>query len=70
MINTAHQLQTASMAEKNCFDKTKLIFQIMCVTHGAAVAKELLERADKPGSAPGDAVFCFFVSFSLFGLFF
>ena len=34
MINTAprHQLQTASMAEKNCFDMTKLIFQIMCVT--------------------------------------
>ena len=27
-----HQLQTASMGEKNCFDMTKLIIQIMCVT--------------------------------------
>ena len=37
-----------------------------------AVVKELLERADKPGSTPGDAVFCFFVPFFffLFGLFF
>ena len=35
-----------------------------------AVVKELLEHADKPGSTPGDAVFCFFVSFFLFGLFF
>ena len=42
------------MPEKNC----------------GAVVKELLERADKPGSTPGNAVFCFFVSFFLFGLFF
>ena len=41
------------MAEKNCFD--------MCVT--GAVVKELLAPADKPGSTPGDAVFCFFVPF-------
>ena len=40
----------------------------MC--HCGAVVKELLERADKPGSTPSDAVFCFFVSFFLFGLFF
>ena len=40
----------------------------MC--HCAAVVKELLERADKLASTPGDAVFCFFVSFFLFGLFF
>ena len=41
----------------------------MC--HCGAVVKELLARADKPGSAPGDAVFCFVVPFSfLFGLFF
>ena len=33
----------------------------MC--HCGAVVKELLERADKPGSTPGDAVFCFFVPF-------
>ena len=39
----------------------------MC--HCGAVVKELLERADKPGSTPGDAVFGFFVPFFfLFGL--
>ena len=38
---------------------------------GAGV-KEFLARADKPGSTPGDAAFCFFVPFffSLFGIFF
>ena len=46
------------MAEKNCFQMTKLIFQIMC-----AVVKEMLARADNPGSTPGEAVFCFFVPF-------
>ena len=41
----------------------------MC--HCGAVVKEFLARADKPGSTPGDAAFCFFVPFfSLFGLFF
>ena len=35
----------------------------MCVTDCGAVVKELLECADKPGSTPGDAVFCFFVPF-------
>ena len=30
-LTTAPQLQTATMAEKNCFHTTKLIFQIMCV---------------------------------------
>ena len=46
--------------------------------HCGAVVKELLERADQPGSTPVDAVFCFFVSFLVsffkhyfsFGLFF
>ena len=40
----------------------------MC--HCGAVVKEfLLARADKPGSTPGDAFFCFFVPFfPLFGL--
>ena len=45
--------------------------------HCGVVVKELLERADQPGSTPVDAVFCFFVSFLvsffntifLFGLF-
>ena len=42
----------------------------MC--HCGVVVKELLVRADKPGSTPVDAVFCFFVPFYffLFGLFF
>ena len=36
-----------------------------------AVVMEFLARADKPGSTPGDAAFCFFVPFFfLFGLFF
>ena len=55
------------MEEKNCFDMTKLIFQIMCVVQRSSM---LLEHADKPGSSPGDTVFCFFVPFYLlFGLF-
>ena len=34
------------------------------------MVKEFLESADKPGSTPGDAAFCFFVPFfPLFGLF-
>ena len=35
----------------------------MC--HCGAVVKELLERADKPGSTPDDVIFCFFVPFFL-----
>ena len=59
------------MAEKNCFDMTKLIFK-SCVSLRCS-GQELLARADKPGSTPGDAVLCFFVPFLfffLFGLFF
>ena len=33
----------------------------MC--HCGAVVKEFLARADKTGSSPGDAAFCFFVPF-------
>ena len=45
------------------------------VCHCGAVVKELLARADKPGSTPGNTVFCFFVPFFFntifpFGLFF
>ena len=61
------------MAEKNCFDMTKLILQIMCVIVVQwSTMKKLLECAGKPGSTPGDAVFCFFVPvfFFLFGVFF
>ena len=41
---------------ENCFDIAKLIFSChMC--HCGVVVKQLLARADKPGSTPGDAVF-------------
>ena len=42
------------------------------VCHCGAVVKELLARADKPGSTPGDAVFGFFIPsfFFLLGRFF
>ena len=33
----------------------------MC--HYGAVVKELVARGDKPGSTPGDAVFCLFLPF-------
>ena len=49
------------MAEKNCFDMTKLMFQSMCVT--VVQWPRCCLRADKPGSTPGDTVFCFFVPF-------
>ena len=54
--------------------KTRLIFPRINgpnVCHCGAVVKELLTRADKKGSTPGEAVFCCFVPFfPLFGLFF
>ena len=37
--------------------------------HCSTVVKELLERADKPGSTPGDAVSVSLYLFFLFGLF-
>ena len=57
------------MAEKNCFDMTKNLSIHVC--HYGVVVKELLARVNKPGSTPGDAVFCFFVPsfFSVWSLF-
>ena len=53
------------MGEKDCFDMTKLIIQIIC--HCGAMVKEFLARADKPGSTPGDAAcFMFLSTFSFF----
>ena len=40
------------------------------VCHCGAEVKELLARADKPGSPPGDDVFCFFVPFFFLPVFF
>ena len=58
-----------SMAEKNCFDMKKIYFSNH-VCHCGAVVKEFFSRAGKPGSTPGDAVFCFLAVpfFFLFGL--
>ena len=61
------------MAEKNCFDMTKLIFQIMYVTVVQWSRSCWHVQTDKPGSTPGDAVFCFLVLpffFSVWSLFF
>ena len=52
------------MAEKNCFDKTKLILQIMSVTV-VQWSRSCLHVQVRSGSTPGDAVFCFFVPFFL-----
>ena len=38
------------------------------VCHCGAVVKEWLARADKPGSTPGDAVFCFAAPFFFFSV--
>ena len=42
------------------------------VCHYGVVVKELVARVNKPGSTPGDAVFCFFIPsfFFLIGRFF
>ena len=60
-------------ASNSVYGREKLFWydKINFSNHCGAVAKELLERADKSGSTPGDAVFCFFVPFySLLSLFF
>ena len=60
------------MAEKNCFDMTKLFLQIMCVTV-VQWSRSYLHLQINRGSTPGDAVsvslYRFFSSI-LFGLFF
>ena len=60
--NTASPASNNVHGRENGFDITKLIHQNM----SSAVVKwsrSCLQRADDPGSAPGDAVFCFFVPF-------
>ena len=67
---------TAPPASDSVYDREKLFWyhKISFSNHVClcgAVVKEFLARADKLGSTPGDAAFCFFVPFfSLFGLFF
>ena len=48
------------MAEKNGFNNNKFTSSSH-ECHLGAVVKELLVRADKPGSTPGHAVLCFIV---------
>ena len=61
MINTAPPASNSVYGREKLFWYDKINFS----NHCGAVAKELLERADKSGSTPGDAVFCFFVPFFL-----
>ena len=80
MRNTAPPASNSVYGREKLFGYDKINFSDH-VCHCGAVVKELLAPADKPGSTPGDAVFCFFVVFFLclvsflntifpFGLFF
>ena len=80
MINTAPPASNSVYGREKLFGYDKINFSDH-VCHCGAVGKELHAPADKPGSTPGDAVFCFFVLFFLclvsflntifpFGLFF
>ena len=67
MINTAPPASNSVYGREKLFWYDKINFSNH-VCHCGAVVKELLARADKPGSTPGDAVFCFFVPFFFFCL--
>ena len=73
MINTAPPASNSVYSREKLFWCDKIFFSNH-VCHRGAVVKELLKREDKPGSTPGNAVFCFFIPFFffflLFGLFF
>ena len=60
MINTAPTASNRVYGREKlfCYDKINISNH---AGHCGAVVKELLARADKPGSTPGDAVFCSFV---------
>ena len=64
MKNTALPASNSVYGREKLFKYDKIDFSNR-VCHWGAVVKELLERADKPGSTPGDAVFFFFVLFFL-----
>ena len=66
-----HQLQTASIAEKNCFDMTKLILQVMCVIvvqWSRSCLNVQKNRVRLPATLFSVSSYRFF--FFLFGLFF
>ena len=70
MINTAPPASNSVYGSEKLFSYDKITYPDH-VWHCGAVVKELLAHADKLGSTPGDAVFCFFVPvfFSLWSLF-
>ena len=65
MINTAPPASNSVYSREKLFWYDKIIFSNH-VCHRGAVVKELLKRVDKPGSTPGNAVFCFFIPFFFF----
>ena len=65
MINTAPPASNSVYGREKLFWYNKINFSNH-VCYCGAVIKELLARADKQGSTPGDAVFCFFLFFSVF----
>ena len=70
MINTDLLASTASMAEKNCFDMTKLTFHIVCVTvvqWSRSFLHVQSNRVRLPATLLSVSMYCFFF---LFGLFF
>ena len=68
MINTAPTASNRVYSREKLFWYGKIKFQTMAGRCGAVV-KELLARADKPGSTPGYDVFCFFATFFFFFFF-
>ena len=62
MINTAPPASNSVYGREKLFWYDKINFSNH-VCHCGAVVKEFLARADKPGSTPGDAAFCFFLPF-------
>ena len=62
MINTAPTASNSVYGREKLFWYDKINFSYHAC-HCGTVVKELLACADKPGSTPGDAVFCFFVPF-------
>ena len=65
MINTAPPASNSVYSREKLFWYDKIFFSNH-VCHRGAVVKELLKREDKPGSTPGNAVFCFFIPFFFF----
>ena len=59
------------MAEKNCFDMTKLIFQIMCVTvvqWSRSFLHVQINRVRLPATLLSVSLYRFFIPFGLFFL--